>query len=407
MSVYSTRAYGTAPRILSAPKTLSVYGGAGGKGTRISSTQVGIISHCGGFNLADGLDLHVSANEKATMQNLNDRLATYLEKVRSLEAENARLEKQIREWYENRTVVCRDLSPFYATIEDLKRKILLASMASCKIALNIDNVKLTTDDFKMKFDNEHGMRMAVEADISGLRKLLDDLNLNRSDLEMQFEALTDERIIMKSNHEEDVAQVRTQIGGQVNVEVDAAPSIDLNQTIKDIREHYESVSAKNRNELEVWYQSKVATVQIEVCGQNEILVSSRKELKELKSTFQKLKIELQSHHSMKESLSATLMDTQARYAAELAGLQKIVTDLETQLTQIHANISSNKMDYDQLLDLKTRLELEIIEYRRLLDGEDSSTQVTKKVITVVQTLVDGQVVGSSRTVDIDSQVMTL
>lgn len=48
----------------------------------------------------------------------------------------------------------------------------------------------------------------------------------------------------------------------------------------------------------------------------------------------------------------------------------MVASLEAQLSQIHANITANKQDYDMLLDLKTRLELEIAEYRRLLDGED-------------------------------------
>ncbi|XP_035289432.1 keratin, type I cytoskeletal 13-like [Anguilla anguilla] len=397
MSLYSAKVYGTPS--LSAPKTLSVYGGAGGKGTRISSSKAAPLSR--GFNLADGLDLHVSANEKATMQNLNDRLASYLEKVRSLETENAKLEKQIREWYENRTVVTRDLDPYFATIEDLKRKILLATKANSKVMLDIDNAKLAADDFKMKFDNERAMRLAVEADIAGLRKLLDDLNLNRSDLEMQYEALTEERITLKKNHEEDLILMRTQIGGQVNVEVDAAPSMDLNQAMTEIREHYEGVAAKNRKDLEVWYQSKVVPVEKEVIQQNESLLISRTELKDLKSTVQRLKIELQSHYSMKESLEGTLIDTQNRYANQLATLQRTVSGLEDQLTQIHANIASNKLDYDQLLDLKTRLEMEISEYRRLLDGEESTTQVVTKVITVVETVVDGKVVGSSRTVDVD------
>ncbi|TKS69111.1 Keratin, type I cytoskeletal 50 kDa GK50 [Collichthys lucidus] len=390
---FSTRSY--------SQKTMSVYGGAGGHGTRISSAQ-SYAAPSRGFNLSDGLDLHVGANEKATMQNLNDRLATYLEKVRTLEKENNRLDKQIREWYQSRTVISHDYTHYFATIEDLKDKIRIAARLNAKTILDIDNAKLAADDFKMKYENELTMRMAVEADISGLKRVLDEMNLARMDLESQYEGLKDELIMLKKNHEEEMALLRSQVGGQVNVAVDASPSMDLNQAMTEIREHYESVIAKNRKELEGWYQNKMAGVEQEVMTNTEILVTTRTEIKDLKSTLQRLQIELQSHLSMKASLEGTLAETQARYAAQLTSLQNRVTSLEAQLSQLHANIASNKQEYDMLLDLKTRLELEIAEYRRLLDGEDeSSRQVVTKVITVVETVVDGKVVGSSKTVDVD------
>ncbi|XP_029353173.1 keratin 98 isoform X1 [Echeneis naucrates] len=390
----SSRSYGQ--------RTMSVYGGAGGRGTRISSSQMSYATAAGGFNLADGLDLHVGANEKATMQNLNDRLASYLEKVRTLEKENERLDRQIREWYQKRTIICHDYTSYFAIINDLKDKIRIASRLNAKTVLDIDNAKLAADDFKMKYENELAMRTAVEADIAGLKRVLDDLSLSRMDLESQYEALKDELIMLKKNHEEEMALLRSQMGGQVNVAVDATPSTDLNQVMTEIRDHYEGVIAKNRKELESWYQNKIAVVEQDVMTHTETLVTSRTEIKDLKSTLQRLEIELQSHLSMKASLEGTLAETQARYAAQLASLQNMVTSLEAQLSQIHTNIASNKQDYDMLLDLKTRLELEIAEYRRLLDGEDdSSKQVVTKVITVVETVVDGKVVESSKTVDVD------
>ncbi|KAM9857087.1 keratin 98 [Aulostomus maculatus] len=389
----STRSY--------SQKTMSVYGGAGGRGTRISSSQMYAPSP-GSFNLADGLDLHVGANEKATMQNLNDRLASYLEKVRTLEKENDRLDKQIRDWYQSRTVISHDYTHYFTIIDDLKEKIRIASRLNAKTILDIDNAKLAADDFKMKYENELALRMTVEADIAGLKRVLDEMNLARMDLESQYESLKDELLMLKRNHEEEMALLRSQMGGQVNVAVDASPSIDLNQVMTEIRDHYEGVIAKNRKELESWYQGKIAAVEQDVMTHTEILVTSRSEIKELKSTLQRLQIELQSHLSMKASLEGTLAETQGRYAAQLANLQSMVVSLEAQLSQIHANITQTKQEYDMLLDLKTRLELEIAEYRRLLDGEDdSSKQVVTKVITVVETVVDGRVVESSKTVDVD------
>ena len=58
------------------------------------------------------------------MQNLNERLASYLEKVRALEEANADLEVKIRDWYQKqRPTEIKDYSPYFKTIEELRDKV--------------------------------------------------------------------------------------------------------------------------------------------------------------------------------------------------------------------------------------------------------------------------------------------
>lgn len=81
---------------------------------------------CSGFAGSEGGLL--SGNEKVTMQNLNDRLASYLDNVRALEEANAELERKIKGWYDKYGPgSCRgldyDYSRYHLIIEDLKNKV--------------------------------------------------------------------------------------------------------------------------------------------------------------------------------------------------------------------------------------------------------------------------------------------
>lgn len=343
------------------------------------------------------------------MQNLNDRLAAYLERVRSLEKANSLLEKQIKEWHEKNTVGVRsDYSSYFQTIEDLQSKIGAAQLENAKLVLQIDNAKLAADDFRLKYENELLLRQSVESDINGLLRVLDDLTLTKSDLESQIENVNEEIVFLKKNHEEEVDRLRKQVGGSVNVEVDAAPGTDLASIMENMRRQYEEMAEKNRQEAKERFEKQTEALNQEVAINVEQLQEQRREVTDRRQICQSLELELQTHLNMKKPLEDTLAETEARYSFQLAQIQETIAKLEAQLRQLRADMEAQNTEYSVLLDIKTRLELEIATYRRLLEGEDvglvqedavtteleKESSKIKKIKTIVEEVIDGKVVSS-------------
>lgn len=52
-----------------------------------------------------------------------------------------------------------------------------------------------------RFESELSIRQSVEADIVGLRKVIDDTNMGRMNLESEIESLKEELIFLKKNHD--------------------------------------------------------------------------------------------------------------------------------------------------------------------------------------------------------------
>ncbi|XP_058036203.1 keratin, type I cytoskeletal 19-like isoform X3 [Ahaetulla prasina] len=251
-------------------------------------------------------------------------------------------------------------------------KILDATIENNKTILQIDNARLAADDFKTKFETEQALRMSVEADINGLRRVLDELTLSRTDLEMQTESLKEELAYLKKNHEEEMSALSGQLGGQVSVEVDSAPGIDLTKILGDMRDQYELLAEKNRRDAEAWFTSKTEELTKEVAINSEQLQTSKTEITDLRRTLQGLEIELQSQLSMKSALEGTLADTEARYGAQLCQIQGLISNIEAQLVEVRSDMERQNNEYKMLMDIKTHLEQEIGTYRQLLEGQDFS-----------------------------------
>ncbi|XP_072927941.1 keratin, type I cytoskeletal 19-like [Hemitrygon akajei] len=378
----------------------------------------------GGFGGAGGFSMISSSssssaltNEKETMQSLNDRLAAYLEKVRSLEKSNAELEIQIREYYQQAGPATRDYSEYWATINNLRDQINELILANSGIMLQVDNSKLAAEDFKTKFETELTIRMSVENDINGLRMMLDNLTLERSQLETDIENLKEELIYIRKNHEDELRSLRSQMSGNVSVDVKDEDSADLLKILADIRAKHEAMVNQHKIETDEWYKQEIVTKQQEMTVNAGAIDGEKSKLTELRRSCQGLETELSTLQSIIASLERNLDEVDMRFSGERDGLQMTINGLEAELGGIRTKLMSMSAEYQQLLNIKSRLEAEIETYRRLLGGigsqssgqSSSSSTVTRtvvreerqpvvstktKTITVVEKVVDGRVVSS-------------
>ncbi|KAF7703682.1 hypothetical protein HF521_022689 [Silurus meridionalis] len=362
----------------SSTKAFSVYGGTGGQGTYISPFKPRLF--CGTqppYNPFDDQIFYISGNEKSIMKNLNDRLASFLQKVHSLQSKNAELEKKIMEWCTSQTVVSHDYSGYLATIKSLQDQIQQITKSNCASEICIKNTTLAANDIRNKYEFEQYIRMSVEKDSAHSRKIMDEITLARSVLEQEYESMREERIKLEMSHEEEIVQIHEQAGGQVEVSVDAAPSTDLSETLMKIREQYEAAADKHQNDLEAWYERKISTIERKRMVETEDLEHVNTELRQLNSYFHRLQIQLETQHSMSTGHGDSIRE-------KLAELNKILAEKSPQLQQIRENITQTKQEYDVLLEVHNNLETEINEYRLLLEAKGSDAKVTLKKIAVIK-----------------------
>ncbi|XP_054599447.1 keratin, type I cytoskeletal 19 [Nothobranchius furzeri] len=398
--------------------TPSVYGGAGGFGTRISQFSS---SSCYSGSLGSD-EVRVTDGGKVRMQNLNNRLASYLEKVHSLKKKNKDLELNINKFYVKHTVAPNDYSNYFSIIHDLRVQIAKMRSENQSIILQVDSAKLAAEDIRMKYELELSVQKMVEADLFRLRGIRDSLTLINSSLETSAENLKEEQACMSRNHKEELEQVRAQGIGDVNVEVDSTKSADLTQILEEMRVQYDAVMKNNKMEVETWFQSKVETLQHQIFSCSTEVKTYHTEISELKRTYQTLEINRQALQAEVQGLQRNLVEVNGQYAFRLSQHQETISTMETKLQEMKASLEQLQIKYTLLLELKPRLEMEIEEYRRLLEGdkfqkkkkaviitkvtsevEELKPHIEKRVRTIVEEIVNGKVISST----VDTKVQTI